>query len=338
MRTKIIIYCFLGVLLGVTSLNAGSSDRLGTAGAQELRIPVGSRATAMGGANVADVFGTEALFWNPAGVAYQEGTEAMFSHMKWLADVDVNYLGVATNLGEFGTLGFQAKVISYGEIIKTTVDRPLGTGETFEPTFAIVGATYSRIFTDRVAFGATANLVNQSVEQVSARGLAFDFGFTYDPLWQGLKFGLAVKNFGPQMKFGGEGFNVQNDVPGQEPGSEPKNFRSIPTEFELPAFVQLGLSWDAINRNLNRAVVTGSFQANNFSDDELRGGLEYSYDNTLFLRGGYMTSSQDNYMWGATLGAGITYDIGATEVAFDYAWMQTQWFDNTQFFTAKFSF
>ncbi len=66
-------------------LLAGSEDRIGTAGAQELRISVGSRGVAMGGALVANCSGTEALYWNPAGVVRQSGTEAMFSHLDYFA-------------------------------------------------------------------------------------------------------------------------------------------------------------------------------------------------------------------------------------------------------------
>jgi hypothetical protein len=292
----------------------------------------------MAGADIADVSGAEALYWNPAGVAHHDGTEAMFSHLEYMADIDINYFGVMTNLEDFGTIGFQAKVISIGEIIKTTTHEALGTGETFSPTFAIIGVTYSRIFTDRVSFGITANYVNEAVEQVAAHGMSFDVGIMYNPLWQGLKFGVMMKNFGPNMKFEGEGFNVSVDVPETEPGSKPKNFRSQSSEFELPAFIQFGASWDAINQDLNRAVVTGSFQANNFSEDEFRGGLEYSYDDMFFLRGGYVASSQDNYMYGLSLGAGLKYSWGQNHISFDYSWVESEWFDDNQYFTVKFSF
>jgi len=338
MRIKPILVCLTITLLVASSLYAGNDDRIGTAGAQELRIPVGSRASAMAGANIADVTGTEALFWNPAGVAYQEGTEAMFTHIEYLADINVNYVGVATNIEDFGTIGLQAKIISFGEMEITTWDRAQGTGETFDPTFSVIGLTYSRIFTDRVSFGLTANLINEKVEQVSATGVGFDFGFVYDPLWQGLKFGIAVKNYGPQMSFTGEGFNVANDVPDTEPGTQAKTYRTQSAEFELPAYVQLGATWDFVDQGLNRAVLAGSFQSNNFSQDEFRGGIEYSYNDAVFLRGGYIGSSQDDFMYGLTLGAGLKYSWGQNAITFDYSWVETEYFDNTQFFTAKFSF
>ncbi len=338
MKTRYVIICFACVLLGASCLYAGSSDRIGTAGAQELRIPIGGRTTAMGGSNIADVYGSEALYWNPAGVSHHDGTEAMFSHLEYMADINIDYFGVMTNLEDFGTIGFQAKVISIGDIPRTTTREALGTGEMFSPTFSVVGVTYSRVFTDRVSFGVTANYVNEAVEQVAAHGISFDVGVMYDPLWQGLRFGITMKNFGPNMKFEGEGFNVSVDVPGTEPGSKPKNFRSQSSEFELPAYIKFGVSWDMVNQDLNKAVVTGAFQANNFSEDEFRGGLEYSYDDMFFLRGGYSYSNQESYMYGLSVGGGIKYAWGQNYITLDYTWVESEYFDNNQYFTAKFSF
>ncbi|MFH1894163.1 MAG: PorV/PorQ family protein [Candidatus Zixiibacteriota bacterium] len=338
MRIKPLIVSFVIVLLAASCLYAGGSERIGSAGAQELRIPVGSRASAMAGANIADVSGAEALFWNPAGVAHFEGTEAMFTHLQYIADINVDYFGVMTNIEDFGSIGLHAKVVSIGEMEVTTTQEPQGTGETFSPTFSVIGATYSRVFTDRVSFGMTANLINEKIEQVSANGLAFDFGFIYDPLWRGFKFAIAIKNYGPQMRFSGEGFNLSVDPPDAEPGTQLKTVATKSAQFELPAYIQLGASWDAVNRDLSRAVVVGSFQANNFSEDEFRGGIEYSYDDMFFLRGGYVGSSQDSFMYGLTLGAGLKYAWGQNSITFDYSWVETDFFDNNQYFTAKFAF
>ncbi len=338
MRIKPFTVCIAIVLLAASCLYAGGSDRIGTAGAQELRIPVGSRATAMAGANVADVSGAEALFWNPAGLAYQEGTEAMFSHLEYIADINVNYLAVTTDLGDFGYLGLSAKVISIGEMDVTTTDQPQGTGATFSPTFSVIGLTYSRVFTDRVSFGASANLISEKVEQVSAQGLSLDFGFIYDPLWRGLKFGVAIKNFGPEMRFTGEDFSVSVEVPDAEPGTQLKTTRTQSASFELPAFVQFGASWDLVARGENRATAVGSFQANNFSEDEFRGGMEYAYDDMFFLRGGYVASGQDAYMYGLTLGAGLKYSWGQSTISIDYSWVQTEFLDDNQYFTVMFTF
>ncbi len=338
MRIKIFCLTLAALLLCSAALFAGGDERIGTAGAQELRIPVGSRMSALAGAGVAEAIGAEALYWNPAGVSYYTGTEVMFTHLQYFADIDVNYFAAVTAIEDFGSLGISAKVISFGDIIKTTIQEPNGTGEILSPTYSVIGLTYSRRFTDRVSFGATGMLVNERIEQISATGVAFDFGFIYDPGWQGLKFGLVIKNYGPEMRFDGANFEVDNPVPGSEPNSADKTFRSQSATFELPSSVQLGASWNLLRDEQNSATLMGLFQSNNFSEDEFRGGIEYAFNDMFFLRGGYTGSNQDEYMFGATFGAGVKMNWGGTVIGLDYSWMQTETFDNNQFFTVKFGF
>ena len=46
---------------------AGNKNRQGTAGAQQLLIPVGARGIALGSSAIASANGIDAIFWNPAG-------------------------------------------------------------------------------------------------------------------------------------------------------------------------------------------------------------------------------------------------------------------------------
>jgi hypothetical protein len=296
MNIKVLRLTVIALLLCSVALYAGGDERIGSAGAQELRIPVGSRMSALGGAGVAEAIGAEALYWNPA------------------------------------------KVLSFGDIKKTTVANPDGTGEIISPSYAVVGLTYSRQFTDRVSFGITGQLVNERIEQQSATGVAFDFGFVYDPGWQGLRFGLVIKNYGPDMQFSGPGFDVDNTVPGSEPGTTDKTYRTQSASFELPSSVQIGAAWNLLDIENSRATIMGNFQSNNSSEDEFRGGLEYAFNDMFFLRGGYVGSNQDTYMYGASFGAGLKLMWGNTSIALDYTWMQTEYFDDNQFFTVKFGF
>ena len=75
MERKVVLVGILVLLMA--SAAVATTNRIGTAGAQELRIPIGARGTGMAGAVIADVQGAEALFWNPAGVAWQKGTEVI---------------------------------------------------------------------------------------------------------------------------------------------------------------------------------------------------------------------------------------------------------------------
>jgi len=94
---KLLLLSSALVVLMSAMLLAGNEIKIGTAGAQELRIPVGSRGSALGGAMVANAYGAEALFWNPAGAANQTGTEAMFSHLEYFADMNLEYVVLPLN-------------------------------------------------------------------------------------------------------------------------------------------------------------------------------------------------------------------------------------------------
>jgi len=39
-----------------------------------------------------------------------------------------------------------------------------------------------------------------------------------------------------------------------------------------------------------------------------------------------------------TLGGGVIFDLGATELTLEYSWNQAEFFDNTQYFTGKIHF
>ncbi|HVP57401.1 MAG TPA: hypothetical protein VMU02_04845, partial [bacterium] len=92
MREKVLIAALILVL--VAGAAYCQSSKTGTAGAQELRIPVGPRGTSMAGAVVADATGSDALFWNPAGAAKTTGTNAFLAYKGYLADMTVSYFGV----------------------------------------------------------------------------------------------------------------------------------------------------------------------------------------------------------------------------------------------------
>lgn len=331
MKYKLILV--LAVLL-VVSLNlayAGNDRRLGTAGAQELRIPVGARSVALGGAVVADVSGVEAVYWNPAGLAQLDGTEAMFSYQPYFADIDINFVGVATKIEDFGTIAAAAKIVSIGDMEETTVDYPDGTGRVFSPTLSVLSLSYAKILTSNVSFGFNTMFINEKIFEATANGMAFDVGVHFDPHWNGVTMGMVIKNYGPEMKFTGRGFDVSD-------GNRP--LRADNASFDLPSSLNIGLSYNFLNRDKNMATISGNYISNNYSLDVMNGGMEYVYDDIFSLRAGYNYSDQDSYLYGLALGGGLKYDFGSTTISVEYTWMDTDEdaFDANQFFTLKMLF
>lgn len=328
-------------LVAFESIFAGGGNRNGTAGATHLLIPVGARGIAMGNATLTNSTGSEAIYWNPANLSRSEfGTDVYFSHMDYIADIGIEYGAIMTTLEGFGSLGFSIKSLSMSEIAITTIDNPKGTGSHFTPELMVIGATYSRLLSDRVSVGLTANFVSETLDRVSSTGVSFDVGILYTNLaMEGLDLAIVMKNIGPQMKYGGSGMMYEAVPIGANRGTGLYTVESA--GYELPTYLQLGLGYTySVNRD-NMLQINGVFQNNQFWGDELLVGGEYSFKNLVFFRAGYDVApdmSKDQNAFGLTAGAGINYSIPGFQVKFDYAYRDVDFFDANHVFSLGLGF
>jgi hypothetical protein len=325
-----------GIVVAAVALHAGmawagTDTRLGTGGGSELRIPVGAKSVALAWSNVGSSTGAEALFSNPAGLASAEHkTEVLFSHAAYIANMNLEYVAIAQQMGGFGAIGFSAKVLSVGDIVVTTEAAPDGTGQTINPTFATLGFTYAKQLTDRVNFGGTLYYISETVMQTSSSGAAFDFGFQYDTGYKGIRLGAAMKNFGPSQAFSGSDFERNLHLPEDDPQAANRTVALGSAEYELPSLFAGGLSWPVL-QGVNTVTVHGLYQSNSFGVDEGRFGAEYGWRKTLALRVGYKYTTSDNELFGLTYGLGLRVPLGSANVYVDYAGQQvSDFFDDVQ--------
>jgi hypothetical protein len=338
---KILILA-ISLVIMVDAVFASGGNRTGTGGAAQLLIPVGARSIAMGGSTIASAEGLEALYWNPAGIAHtNQGAEVIFSHMSYIADIGVEYGAVSANIEGFGVLAFNAKFLSIGDILITTTQDPDGTGSTYNPQMLTTGLSYSRALTDNIAVGLTGTFISETLGEVKASGFAFDIGVLYRNLAdvQGLSFGIAIKNLGPQMQYDGSGLLYQSDVDDFNRPAGLSKIESAP--FELPSQFEIGFSYMPSLNETNALLFTGSFQNQNFSADEYKLGAEYSYDNLFFLRGGYSFASNledSEYIYGMAAGIGINYNSGDIALKVDYAYRDVKYFQSNHVFSLAVGF
>lgn len=333
------------LLLAVSSAFAGGGSRTGTAGASQLLIPVGPRGIAMGESNLVTATGVEALFWNPAGVAHMtNNADVLFSYMSYIADIGVQYGAVSANFEGFGAVSFAVKSLSVGDILVTTTSTPDGTGETYSPTMIVAGMSYSRMLTDAISVGLTANLVTETLAEVSATGVAFDFGVIYNNLADisGLSIGVVAKNFGTNMTFDGTGLY---QVTSEPPYNVNRYLTVQAAPFEMPFNFQLAAGYKRPLDQINSLEFTGIYMNNNFSPDEWKLGAEYGYNNMFFVRAGYQFASDpgesfgdSNYLYGFTAGAGFNYQVEGFSVKVDYAYRYAQFFDGNNVFALTLGF
>jgi hypothetical protein len=305
---------------------AGGLDRIGTAGAQELRIPVGAASIATGGSTVALGDGLKNIYWNPASLAAVDNSEGMVSFSSYMEDSKVNYGAISTSLGSQGQLGFSFKLLNIGDIIVTTEDAPDGTGEILNPNFGVFGLTYARRMTDRVHVGFTGSYIAEKVADVSATGFAIDLGVQYDTGWRGLRFGFAMKNVGPTMKFSGAQLEQRIVLPSDDPSASAHVLQLQASDFELPSYLQIGMSYDIPMSGDKHSTIFGTFQGNNFTTDEYRLGAEVPIGNFLALRAGFVgqmpiseEDRMDDYLYSYTYGAGFNFKLGDRPLSLDWA-------------------
>ena len=332
------------LMMWSVSVFAGDAARKGTTGADELLIPVGARSIATGGAFLSSVTGLEAIYYNPAGLSQGKGTEAMFSFTTYLADININYFAIGSNLGDFGALALSVKTLNFGNIPVTTIDVPDGTGATYSPGYIVAGVTYAKVITDRVSVGVNAKVINETITDVSATGFAVDFGVQYR-FPSNLSIGAAIKNIGTNMSFSGNSLQYSNSLVGANLGSPTANYNVPAEEFQLPSYFELSTAYDYNLNEENKIMVGAAFRNNNVTDDELRLGLEYGFKNMFFLRGGYCSNIQNttgpiaNINNGYTFGAGVNYSFAdGMNFVLDYSFQQVREFPNPNHtFTIKLS-
>jgi hypothetical protein len=352
--TLIALAASLVVLFSAMNAFAGTGKRVGTAGAMELLIPVGARGTALGGNFTAGITGVDAMYWNPAGVAGSSHTaEVMVSQMKYFADINLTYLGVQANLGKFGFLGASIKSMDFGDIAETTSYAPDGTGSTFSPGYMILGLTYARSMTDRIFFGFTTKLVSERIMNVSATGMAFDFGVQYNTQ-MGLKLGVVLKNLGSSMRFDGSALEQTINMPGylDEPYAQQENLRIISQSFEMPTTMDIGLAYTLNPIEHHSITAMANFRNHQFGMDGFGGGLEYTFKMEKFaasLRGGAMASQDvengkiifkdDTNVIGPSFGAGLFYRLAPQlSVNVEYAYRMNERLSDNQVFSLTVGF
>lgn len=337
MRMLLTIATALTVVAGPAL--AGTPERLGTGGNPEARLLVGARTVGLAASNLASVEGVEAMFGNPAGLARGDArTEVLFSHANYIADMKLNYLALSQNMGTKGVLGLSVKVLSIGDIMRTTETAPDGTGDIFSPTFTTIGLSYAKELTDRMSFGGTVRLVSESVLQTSANTVSFDFGFQYDTGLSGVRVGAAMQNFGPSQAFAGGDFDRNLQIPGDDPQAANRTLTTASSEAELPSLFAGSFSWPVV-RGTNEFTLHALYQSNSFNVDEFRFGGEINLRKQFALRAGYKLTSDDNELFGLTYGVGVVLPVGGSKLMLDYAGQTvSDFFDDVQHVGLTFRF
>jgi hypothetical protein len=344
---------FIGLFIGSGNIVfAGNPDRAGQAGATELLINPWARSSGWAGANVAGSKGLESMYTNIAGTAFTKKTELMFTRTQYLkgTDININSFGLTQHVGETGAVGLAITAMDFGDIPITTVESPEGGNGTFSPQYLNIGLSYAKGFSDNIYGGMAVKVITEKISNVSARGIALDAGIQYvTGKHDQLKFGIALKNVGPRMKYSGDGLSFKTPIP----SSTQNNTMTVEqrtAQYELPSLLNIGagydfyLNQDSAKLKDNRVTVMGAFTSNSFSKDEFKLGLEYGWKSILMVRVGYCyekgilkSDTRTTVFTGPSAGFSVEMPFGKNKSTFalDYSYRATNPFGGTHSIGAR---
>lgn len=325
------------LLVAMPSLTAmADASKVGSAGAQFLKIGMGSRYQAMGEAAVAATNDVYAMYWNPAGLAEVEHWAVGFTNVNWVLDINLNYVGFAKYVEDVGVFGVSATVLSADDQEIRTFEQQDGTGDYYSVSSYTVGLSYARQLTTRFAFGATFKYIQENIYREKASGFGFDFGTMLYTGYQSLRLGMSISNMGPELQFDGPDLDIRYDDQTGEGANAPIGARLKTTPYDLPLLFRVGVAYDLDFGP--KTIVTFAGEVKHPSDNQQQGalGAELDYDGQYFLRGGYKINYEEE---GATLGAGLKSPLGNdTSLLIDYAWQDFGRLQSTHRFSIGFTF
>ena len=287
--------------------------KVGTSAANWLKVESGTRGIAMGGSQVASGRGISGAYYNPASIAFIEGSEVYYSKSNYLAGITHNTIGYGTRLTPTDYFALHLFYLDSGDMEVTTVPSPNGTGEMFNVLDISLRLIYGKQLTDRLRIGGSIKYIREEIYTMQMQSFVFDLGSNFNTGIYGLKLGMSVSNFGPDVQFTGEGLNKvvpdSTDISGK--------LSKITQKFSVPLVFRLGIEKYLIGEDeesINRLTV--SADAINPIDYTVYVGIgaEYSWNNMAFIRGGTHLFHDTA---GLSLGGGLKWSM----VAVDYAYV-----------------
>jgi len=311
MIRKILISIILMAALGSPSAPGCPAENgsAGTRSAQFLKLGLGGRAVAMGGAFVGLADDAGAVYWNPAGLAGVDRTELSFMHLTWLQDIAYEYFALVWPVKKRGAVGFG---ISYLHMNKLQGRDQYGEPTSdFSASDMAITLCFGREITGGLLVGGSIKSIDERIDDRNAFGLAFDCGFLCRTPVESLFLGGVIQNWGKDMVFVEESFG-------------------LPRIFRLGASYRRSLAGNPVNLGLDISLP---------ADHEtcLHSGIEYIHENTIAARIGYNNGSDLGSRGGLSFGLGLLTTRSQT-YRIDYAFVPQGVLGNSHTFSFSISF
>ncbi|MEW6685910.1 MAG: PorV/PorQ family protein [Candidatus Edwardsbacteria bacterium] len=301
------------LVLAIASSTDGSVDgNAGTSSFSFLKIGIGARPMAMGGAFVAlseDVTGS---FWNPAGLALLRTRQGTSGYLNYVVGVKCGYLAYAQPFDKMSTIGLTLQYLSVGSMAE--MDASGKKIRDFSPSDLAVNISYAYILQEDIFLGGNLKYLQESISKYKASGLAIDLGAIYETNFKGVTVGACLQNLGKKTK-------------------------AFVTEKEkLPTGISVGVGYRPKATKVALAMDIVKPMDNKFN---LRLGGEYQINEFIAIRGGYdsrgsdlKTGSDIDDFAGLSCGFGLKWK----KYTFDYAFAPYAELGNTHWISLSARF
>ncbi len=313
-----------------------AQSKVGTTAANFLTIPMGAKASSMGGAFVAIANDATTIFWNPGGSSRLSKSEFQVAYSEWLVGTSFNWAGLALRLDDDNAIGISINQLNYGEEEITTPEAPNGTGQKWDAQDISLAVTYCKNLTDRFSIGGSIKYIRQQIWNESASAFALDIGLLFSTQLEGLKIGMNISNFGTEMQLDGKDLLQPIDIDPANAGNNEKITGSLNTDsWTLPLTFSVGLGYSITSiPDWQITVASDAVYPNNNSASINLGG-EFIYNNMFALRAGYNGLFRDGNDFlleshsteGLSAGLGVMYDFGSFTSRVDYSYNNYGIFD-----------
>lgn len=337
MKKIISLVIAVGLLFSLVNVSfAKEFSKVGTVGAQFLKIGMGARYVGMGEASVACVNDAYAMYWNPAGLTQLSQTNLSLTNVDWIMDVQLNHVTFGKPWGDYAAFGVSLTALNMGEMEVTTVENPEGTGETFNASSYSLSLGYARKFTDRFSVGISGKYIWERISEERASGFALDFGTLFYTGFRSLRLGMNIANLGPELKVDGPELGAYyNPQPGNPNYDDVKSKLAV-DPYDLPLTFRIGLAYDLIETPESKLTVSLEAKHPNDNLQQVSFGGEYLWKELFSLRGGYKFNYEEE---GFTFGSGVKLKAGEkTKLDINYAWADFSRLQSVHRFSLGFEF
>lgn len=312
MKRGLLIAVLLLALPGV-AFGAQEFEKVGTVGAQFLKIGIGARAVAMGSAFVSVADDASAAYWNPAGVARITRSVININHCDWLHDTAFSQAAYVFDPRYLpGMVALHVRSLYMPEQLVRTIYKPDGEpGYKFDNGDVAAGVTFARSMTDKFSAGITANYLHSSLADVTSSAYSFDFGTLYDTGFQSLRIGMAIQNIGSEMQY-------------------------LERSAKLPTMFRVGMSMNVYESASMRVLSAADFSHPPDNNEHANVGTEVGYKDFLYFRGGYGFGYDAE---GLSLGLGFKVPTSLnSEATIDYAFSDMSYLGSVHRISIDFRF